>query len=1136
MQLIQWVVASGLLLTRLPAALAEPATQSDTRANEPPEKPAAPAPPTGPTASAATASRTSQANALNEAALRNLQALFAGTLPTGVGLETNFAVSLDDPAAIEGRWQDLGEEVSGLEQRRAALRLRLAGLDDEMPLPAPPPLATGEAPRLPAGLEPADLQGPTAARRHRRLSAALRSALAAYQTQLAQRAAALASHTEALAAAKAERDERRDALTLELEEVATRLDLASERRRYLDAWRALARGLAVPARTALADLARPRLAVRAQAELFTKTATAGRALTERLGRLQAVATAGGLLGFRSQQEAVVQDLAALRQALDERSEKVEQRVAELAELAESIESEGKRLRQSLLRSVVEPKGASTRDELFLRYLRERRQLRRTIPRAPTSDPKARAMELTARLDDLVPATATVGSVGEAEGVVAQTTAAAEELQRISDLGLASAAQWRLAFVREVVTVFEGTVSDGARAEAHGVSTEMLQDLRADVQQVGEGVVGWAQGRRAALAALRGQGSGAFAWMRLLQLALGIGTTAIWLLARRSNPALVRWAVRRVTRLNAAHGRIGTIVRWSGLAHALVPTLVGGACAYLALWLIGFDLPEVRVAEIIYRWMWLYVLGRQALVGLTRRLSPARPAVIDMSTESVAKLSLTYRRAGLVVAFGALVMELSEVFLGSGLLQMLVRWGVWLWVAIWATWAASFWRESLARSWLNVCGEAGVERRVSIWMRRSPRAALLAPVAVARLLGGLLWAGFARLLSQQGIAAYMKARALHRLSSKAASEVTGEEHGELLPRYLREFPLYPVLGETDVVVLSRTEQYQALDEQLGRWRQQRTDSSVVVIGEKGVGKTTLLDMFSRRCGDLDVHRITLAHRATSGKALSLALSRELEVGEVEDVNELAERLRARPPRVVLVDDAHNSFMRVIDGYGGFDALVHLANATSESVFWVLVFNSYAWDFLNASRGRVHYFRRLFWIPKWTLAEIQELISRRNQRAGFQIVFDEQLLDDERVEGAALRLIEGADGYFRLLWEASGGNARLATHLWLQSLTARGANTVHVGLFRQPSAEALTNAGDDVLFSLAAICQHENLTEQELQQVLNVGPGFAHFALRYLTEYGFIEPKDGSPERMTLSPRRYMQVVRALKAKHLVYVEG
>src|SRR5690606_38568502 len=137
--------------------------------------------------------------------------------------------------------------------------------------------------------------------------------------------------------------------------------------------------------------------------------------------------------------------------------------------------------------------------------------------------------------------------------------------------------------------------------------------------------------------------------------------------------------------------------------------------------------------------------------------------------------------------------------------------------------------------------------------------------------------------------------------------------------------------------------------------------------------------------------------------------------------------------------------------------------------------------------------------------------------YRIEFDDVILPDERGSTNSFQLIEGAEGYFRLLTNTSYGNPRLATHLWLQSLEVRGNKTLRVGLFREPSAEIFNDMGDELLFALGAICQHENLSPEELALTLNLSSSFADFAITYLLEYGFIEPKNIDQSRFTLSPK-------------------
>ncbi|MEL6761284.1 MAG: hypothetical protein AAFP04_12910, partial [Myxococcota bacterium] len=225
----------------------------------------------------------------------------------------------------------------------------------------------------------------------------------------------------------------------------------------------------------------------------------------------------------------------------------------------------------------------------------------------------------------------------------------------------------------------------------------------------------------------------------------------------------------------------------------------------------------------------------------------------------------------------------------------------------------------------------------------------------------------------------------------------------------------------------------------------------------------------------------------------------------------------------------------DGYRGFDALVRLVNVSGERVFWILSFNDFAWSFLNAAHGGRAYFRQVRRIKRWSSDELRDLIARRSRKAGYELEFDEQLLDDDRIAGEGIRLIEGADGFFRLLWESSRGNPRVATSMWLRSLTGTGEKVLRVGLFASGRTDVLSDAGDDVFFALAAITQHENLTTEELQETLNVDPSFAAFVLTFLRERQVIGPKFGAADRHTVKVRHYWNVVQTLRSRNLLYLE-
>jgi hypothetical protein len=260
------------------------------------------------------------------------------------------------------------------------------------------------------------------------------------------------------------------------------------------------------------------------------------------------------------------------------------------------------------------------------------------------------------------------------------------------------------------------------------------------------------------------------------------------------------------------------------------------------------------------------------------------------------------------------------------------------------------------------------------------------------------------------------------------------------------------------------------------------------------------------------------------------------GTVADVNDLAEHLNAKSTQVILLDEAHNVFLRAVDGFRAVKALVNLVDATSDKVFWVLVFNNNSWSFLNRAKPDVRAFRRVLRLPPWSQDELKDLVARRNERSGLMIEFDEVLLDAETSSTGGFELISSADGFFRLLWEASRGNPRVATYIWLNALTALSDKRIRVGLMREESSEFLTDLDTGMLFALASFAQHENLSFEELSRALNISSDEAGYAARYLLEYGLLEPKHTDATRFTLAPRFHQQVIRTLRERHLLYREA
>ena len=1102
---------------------------------------------------------------------RRLDALLAGRLKEVGDLDALFAVQLDDLGAVKRRVRALSTERDKLRDSIDGLKLRLKNIQKEVPAPVAPPILADTLvapvaptpPTLVAPTPPAQPDGgttPTA-----RGDASLPSSdggaaptpqarylaeKAAYEKARAEHAAAVEAHTKAAAdhAAKraaqtAARQAHETALAqhadtlvarrLELEDKVARLKvsvpIADARLKYLNAVAATLSKLPGPAIRALQSLNGKRDALRRQATALEEIAIAARALSKAL----LDASQRKFAGFVNTQRTLQASFVAARDTAEARAGDLDSYARDCKELAARLETQGETLRRTILGTVASPDAAARLNDLFLEHLNAQRRLRKALSAKAKSQMPNLDAPRTALLA-LIPNVQTAGTTDEAERAANAVTSQLHALElQVSGLQ-AIQLQWALLVEREAVSVLEPLVPDEVRKRAYSVSIELLNDFLIDLKEVRDTLSAWAEEKSDAFsnpgAIFADQEKLIEAVRVLLALALLLTMTA---LRRRVRPMVV-WLVQAISRWRRISHRVGFVVRLAGLLEALLPTIIRGTVLYLALYLAGFQHPEVQILEIGVRWWVLYRLGRQFLHGLVWQVAAGRPALIEVEPHTAVLLVRTYAWGGLVFALSAAAAELADHWLGLGTLRSVVLFSAGVWMTVfWGLAAPIMWRETLASAWSGLAEEGSRQARLATFMATHRVGALLGPIALARILFDIAAEAFKKLASEKGILAWSRARSLRRMARKGADDP--EKTATQLPQeYIDQFPMYPLLGEQKLVVLPREKPVADATAQFEKWQSTRTDGSLVILGDKGQGKTTLLGMIRDALGDVPVveHIVRRKVITVQGLVDDLAPSFGLTSGSV-DLEGLIQHCLEGPERVVLMDEAHNVFLRAIGGFKAFDALVKLVNATSDKVFWALVFNRYSWTFINQTRKRVHYFRRLLQVPSWSPEELQRLIASRNMRTGYEIEFDEMLLDTPAAGQGGFRLVASAEGYFRLLGEARRGNPRVATYIWLQCLEVIGDKRLKVRLFSDNSNEMLEKLDSELLFVLAAVCQHENLSAEDLATCINVPYDFADFAIRFLTEGGLLETKGLDPGRTTLSPRHYISVLNALRGKHLLF---
>ncbi len=377
-----------------------------------------------------------------------------------------------------------------------------------------------------------------------------------------------------------------------------------------------------------------------------------------------------------------------------------------------------------------------------------------------------------------------------------------------------------------------------------------------------------------------------------------------------------------------------------------------------------------------------------------------------------------------------------------------------------------------------------------------------------------------------------------------------EHGRVLER-VEELPkdlqaAFPAGALTPSDRPVKTKVLAEIRDAFAAWQEQRVQGSVVIVGARGMGKSTVLSMLESEL-EAPITSVEVTTKYVQSAALIAALGGLLELavpaaqGGEETIGpvvfsseeDLIQAIRDQGPRIMALDGCHNFFLRQVDGFRAWETFTRIVNQTCEQVFWVLGFNDVAWDYLANIAGGVAYFRRVVKMPPWTDEELRRLILTRMRRAGYRSNFTDLLVTNIEGVGTRAQIIRTSRGYFRLLWDFTAGNPRVATHFWLRSLVPdEETRTARVHLFAAPRIQALEALSDDMAFVLTAVVEHENINVDELAAVSNLSPDFCRFAVDYCCEHGYLV-LNSSTARVRLSIHWQQSIIRYLRRRHLLY---
>jgi len=315
------------------------------------------------------------------------------------------------------------------------------------------------------------------------------------------------------------------------------------------------------------------------------------------------------------------------------------------------------------------------------------------------------------------------------------------------------------------------------------------------------------------------------------------------------------------------------------------------------------------------------------------------------------------------------------------------------------------------------------------------------------------------------------------------------HDRLPAIYSTLFSLKPLVKEEFLV--GRQEEYNTLERALLQWNADKP-CSVLHIGEKGSGKTSLINCFQKRFfSDFETLRGTIVKKLTTEAELVNYISQLFGFPENLTFEQLVQTINAGGRRIVILEGCHNLYLRQINGFDAFRLFLSLITQTNLKILWILSMDYYAWRYLMPVVPiDMLCFDYVINVQPMEKENIREAILTRHNDSGYQLRYlaNDELRNKLRIQSkknVTERQLRKAleDDFFDTLSSASNGNLSAVIFYWLNSLRFTG-NDIEVTPLKLPEFQFLSDLSIEQSFALLAIIEHENLTADELATVLDI----------------------------------------------------
>lgn len=355
----------------------------------------------------------------------------------------------------------------------------------------------------------------------------------------------------------------------------------------------------------------------------------------------------------------------------------------------------------------------------------------------------------------------------------------------------------------------------------------------------------------------------------------------------------------------------------------------------------------------------------------------------------------------------------------------------------------------------------------------------------------------------------------------------------------------IAAAAPTALFGRQELLDKFNDAVAAW-QAGAPARILIEGEPGIGKTSMMDAARDALpAEIKCHELTINQTITSVDRLQRLFIDVLAIKLPEHIdkpplNLIEKRLNQDPPKLIIINQAHNLFRRSVNGFDALEAFLNLILMTSPHVCWLIGFDTYSYSLIDRLFDVNDNFTHRLTLGPLTESQLQALLEHRHAGSDIDLTYLNKTQAALLASGDTDTPLEIPDqdtaraSYFSNLAMISGGNPSAALFYWLSSLhqVADGEATHFYVCRAEPIMVKLLRTLDfELLAILASVLVQGELTTADLSETFGWNANRTQTLCRFLERRGLL--RKINHHQFGINPILLQPIVAELKRKHLVH---